>query len=651
MDSVRRHDWQGFPRRHPVWTVAAGLVALLVLLCTFLTWNWARGPVERMVSSATGREFRIDGNLDIDFLPIEINAEKVYFGNADWSEQPAMLKLQRVDMRVRFWPLFAGRFTLPRVSVEQPWLRLERSNDGRANWVLGEPCQSGTCPQRLRILQIHARGGRLEVREPTLQTALDIDFESTTPENRDALAPLVLEGRGTYRGAPFEVAGRIDSPLELRGKSQPYQLDLTAQAGQTRARASGTLTDPLQTENIALQFEMSGPDLAQLYEFVGLVLPETPPYSLKGRLARHGNRISYEDFAGTVGDSDLSGTATVDIGGKRPRLTAALHSDVLDFDDLAGFIGGKPASGKGETASAAQKQAGAAKRASGKLLPSKPIELDKLRVMDADVTLDAKRVESPKLPVESLNAHLVLEDGLLVLQPFELGAAGGRLTGVVSFDARQAPADVDINLQVQNLQLPRLMPRAKLLQDSLGSISGAVNLAGKGDSAATILATSSGELGVIMGQGRMSNLLLEIAGLDVAEALGFLIGKDQQVTLRCAYADFAVTDGIAVARSVAFDTTDTALLIRGDFSFREETLDLTLVPRPKDMSPISIRTPLKIGGTFADPAIAPKGGPLLLRGAAVAALAAIAPPLALLGLVETGPGKDTHCGRPPSQNS
>jgi uncharacterized protein involved in outer membrane biogenesis len=158
------------------------------------------------------------------------------------------------------------------------------------------------------------------------------------------------------------------------------------------------------------------------------------------------------------------------------------------------------------------------------------------------------------------------------------------------------------------------------------------------------MATSNGSMSLIMGQGRVSNLLMEVAGLDIAEALGFLLGKDRQVTLRCAYADFEVNEGVATARSVAFDTTDTALLIRGALSFADESLDLTLLPKPKDFSPLSIRTPIAISGTFADPSIAPKGGPLLLRGAAVAALAAIAPPLALLGLLETGPGDDTRCG-------
>ena len=123
-----------------------------------------------------------------------------------------------------------------------------------------------------------------------------------------------------------------------------------------------------------------------------------------------------------------------------------------------------------------------------------------------------------------------------------------------------------------------------------------------------------------------------------------LIGKDRQVTLRCAYADFGLEDGLATARAVAFDTTDTVLLLRGDVDFKDESLDFTLVPKPKDPSPISIRTPLRIEGTLMKPAFGVKEGPLLLRGAIVAGLMAIAPPLGLIGLVETGPGEDTGCG-------
>jgi hypothetical protein len=62
------------------------------------------------------------------------------------------------------------------------------------------------------------------------------------------------------------------------------------------------------------------------------------------------------------------------------------------------------------------------------------------------------------------------------------------------------------------------------------------------------------------------------------------------------------------------------------------------------MSARSLRGPLEIKGTFKDPAFRPQAKPLLARTAAAAALYAIAPPAALLALIETGPGEDIDCG-------
>ncbi|MET0282603.1 MAG: AsmA family protein [Steroidobacteraceae bacterium] len=646
MNTALLDRWGRLPRRHPVWAGAAlALIALLVLLALF-DWNWLKGPVQRMVSATTGREFRIDGDLDVDFFPLEVHAGGLYLGNATWSEEAAMAQVEQLDMRVRFWPLLIGRVVLPEVAVKRPRLRIERNQQGQGNWIFDdepEDCGDDPCKSNLRILQLRASGGLLQFREPTLQTSVDVNFDSGKPASGDALAPLLLRGTGTYRAAPFQLAGQVDSPLALRGDPLPYRVDLTARAGATRARVSGTLTEPLQTEDVAVNFELQGADLADLYGLIGIVLPTTPPYELKGRLSRHGNRFAYRDFKGKVGDSDLAGNAEVAVGGARPKLTAQLRSELLDFDDLAGFIGGTPGTGDGETASDQQKQAANTQRSSGKLLPSAPIHLERLRAMDADVQLTAARLDSRRLPLEGMKAHLYLEDGELILDPMDFSAAGGRLTSTVRVDARTSPARFALAMNVQGLELPKLMPKVKALNDSIGSIAGIVELEGFGDSTAAVMAHSYGNLRLIMGQGRVSNLLMELAGLDIAESLRFLLGKDRQVTLRCAYADFNIADGVASANSVAFDTTDTALLVRGGFSFQDETLDFTLLPKPKDFSPISIRTPLRIGGTFAHPSIGLKGGPFLLRSAAVAALVAVAPPLALLGLLETGPGHDTLC--------
>ena len=63
---------------------------------------------------------------------------------------------------------------------------------------------------------------------------------------------------------------------------------------------------------------------------------------LLGGADRNG-RFSRYDVAGlngTVGDSDLSGTLSVETQGERPKLTADLRSRRLDFDDLTTIFGG-----------------------------------------------------------------------------------------------------------------------------------------------------------------------------------------------------------------------------------------------------------------------------------------------------------------------
>ncbi len=87
--------WRGFPQRHPVWTTTLGILLLLVLLLAFFNWNWARGPVARIVSASTGREFRIEGNLDVDYFPLAVHAERLYLGmppgpmNPQWHRSSA----------------------------------------------------------------------------------------------------------------------------------------------------------------------------------------------------------------------------------------------------------------------------------------------------------------------------------------------------------------------------------------------------------------------------------------------------------------------------------------------------------------------------------------------------------------------------------
>ena len=130
----------------------------------------------------------------------------------------------------------------------------------------------------------------------------------------------------------------------------------------------------------------------------------------------------------------------------------------------------------------------------------------------------------------------------------------------------------------------------------------------------------------------------------MAEIIKFKLTDDRQIPVRCAFGDFGVKNGVMQARALAFDTTDTILVGSGTISLRNERLDLLIRPRPKDRSLLSLRSPLVVTGTFADPDIRPDFKRLGLRGAIALTLASVAPPAGLLATLELGPGENAACG-------
>jgi uncharacterized protein involved in outer membrane biogenesis len=372
-------------------------------------------------------------------------------------------------------------------------------------------------------------------------------------------------------------------------------------------------------------------------------VPATPPYRLLGRLERDGQQFALHELQGRIGDSDVAGEASIDLRAAKPMLAARLVSRKLDLDDLGGLIGLPPAVGEGESASPAQVAAARERAASPRLLPDSDFDLHKLNALNADVRLDARQIDAGKWPITRLDARMRLHDGQLQIEPFEAGVAGGTVTGNIRLAAQKKPLGLATHLDFERLDLEQMFP--KMQPPNVGMLQGMVDLRGHGNSVAEMMASADGTAQFAMGRGRFSNLLLELAGLDVAETLKFLLEKDKTVGLRCAYADFALQDGKVQTRSLVFDTTDTVLFGSGEMDLGAESLALELRPEPKDFSPVSLRGPLHIGGTFKSPSFLPEARPLLARIAAGAALYAIAPPAALLAFIETGPGENVDCYR------
>ena len=668
------------PHSYPLWAkVLAGILAvaaLLALLLVFFPWDWLRGPLNRYVSDTTGRHFEITRRLDVKLgRTTRILADGIQFANPDWAADPHLVTAQGAEIHIALLPLLERRIELPLIELHRPQLGLQIEADGRRTWALGRDTADPRYIPKIGALvvdegsmhfiaahhgaDIHtefaiqgapappAAGGTA----PTGPSGTTATTAATTPAA--AAMPLHFKARGNWQKEPFTAQGRTGNVLQLSAPLRnPFPLEVNATAGSTTLRANGTIASLATLEGADAVFDLQGRNLADLYKLVGVVLPATPRYALHGKLSKQGEVWNVREIDGKLGNSDLTGELSFDRARRVPLLTGKVQSRSLDFDDLAPLVG-LPEQARSAAAlpqvpgarPAPERSARSPRDPGRKVLPTAGLDLVRLKAMEADVRYAAARITHVKqLPLDRMTVHVRLRGGVLRLDPMNLGVAGGSVTGRVHIDGTRNPALSEAHLDLRSLELNKLFPRVAITRASFGKIHGDIDLKGTGNSVAQMLGTSSGNVAMLMGRGQISNLLLEIAGLDGAEIIKFLMGGDQNVTLRCAAAAFDVNRGLMNSRALVLDTTDTVIYGSGQVSLANESIDLTLRPYPKDMSILSLRSPLVVAGSFAGPKIGPDKGALAGRAGLALALAAVNPLLALAATVESGPGEDANCG-------
>jgi uncharacterized protein involved in outer membrane biogenesis len=342
---------------------------------------------------------------------------------------------------------------------------------------------------------------------------------------------------------------------------------------------------------------------------------------------------TFHRFKGTVGQSDLAGDFAVDRG-KHPQLiTADLVSKKLVMKDLGGFIGADRGAQPSQTP-----------HPSDRVLPVEPFSLEKLRAADANVHFRGEKIATENMPLEKMNARLLVNNGSLKLAPLEFGFAGGTLVSQIEMDGSKPRIATRADITAKGLHLDRMFPASRLAAADTGTLGGRAKLDGNGNSIAQMLASANGEAALIMDGGSVSELMLRLSNLDIANSIRVLLGGDKQVPIRCMVGNFKAVDGDFKVEALVLDTPKVNITGSGDVNFTDESLHLRLVSRSKGFSLASLRGPIAVTGSFKNPLVRPEIGAAIARsGLAVALGAATAGIGALIPLLDFGKDKDSNC--------
>jgi len=645
-----------------------GFVLLLVLafgVCEWIEWTFLRAPLERTLAKALARPVAIGEPFGLRLLGA-LRAHGAHFAVGPSPDGPVLRDdrgrprdfLQADEVRLALpWSsalaLARGRRDEPIVVSSLEVARLDanllRDADGAANWHFGAQPRNDTEPPRLpRFDRLVVQNGGLRYEDAIAKVGLDVRLR--THEGGSTPAGLEASASGHWRKSPLKARLESSGLLPLASPdahAPPVPVKLAIELGATKLDLDGKVADVLHLASLDSRFDLVAPSLAAAGDSVGVTLPSTAPFRMNGHVGKAGALWSASIAEFALGSSRLEGEFRYDRSGKRPKLAGRLGGKRLALPDLA------PAFGAPNTPDA-RKQS---REASGKLLPQREFDIPALAAMDADVDVDVASFYLGTAQLESLaplKAHVVLADQRLSIERIDARSAGGDVAGVFALDARnREDPRWSTDLRFSGIRLERFIkPRDTRRVDAAaeaerrrggeppyvsGALSARAQLRGHGRSTAQLLGSLDGTAQMWLHDARISHLLIEVSGIDIAESLGLVISGDSTLPVRCAVARFAVKDGLVTPDVAVIDTADTTLAVTGSISLAREQLALLVHARPHDMTPVALRGPLHIEGTFAHPNLHLDRAEIGLRVAAAAALATVAAPLAsLLAFIDLG---------------
>ena len=657
----------------------------------WLGWPFLATPLQSMLSDKLNRRVTFSVDADAKAIPannaampsfgirfiggLHVDVAALQIAAPAWTTAPYLLVAREVSLDLRYldlWRAYRGQpVRIDRLQAAMLDANLERRADGQASW------QFSPTPKPIPSF------GYLQVANGTLRyqdVPLAIDVEAnlslsngvslhgarpirvgniTSPQDGARNVPtsvhenvltnvLKATAAGHYGDKPVKIDLVSSGVLpwaadETQAVAVPLTLDATV--GRANLRFNGSAMDALHLSGFSGHFSLSGPSLAAVGDSVGVTLPTTGAFHTVGVVVKKGEtwRVLIEDA--TVGASRLNGAFTYEKSGGVPLLSGRLGGSRLLMVDL-GPVVGTTAATTAATEDAASKPLPAAKRHAGMTLPDRPFDLPAMRAMDANILIDIREVDlNSRLlePLRPLHVHLQLNGGLLTLSDLDARTGQGKLTGKLSLDGRAAKALWNADLRWRDVQLEKFIhqDRANAAPPYVsGRMSGSATLKGQGRSTAEILGSLKGTTRTELREGKVSHLAIEVAGLDVAQALGVLFKGDDALSVQCAVADLGVDGGVFRPRVMVFDTSESAIWVEGSLSLATEAIDLRAVVTPKDFSPLTLRTPLLVRGTFAAPQISVEKAPLAKKLATAFLLSLANPLAALIPLVDPGDAEE-----------
>ncbi|MEP1614689.1 MAG: AsmA family protein [Roseobacter sp.] len=583
----------------------AVVVCLIAAVFFIPTERLARIATDQM-SAAMGRDVSIDGEVSLSFWPVlGVSVDGLEIGSADWATRGPMFEAAHAAIGIDAKSLLSGNVKITNIEANNPVVRLEQKQDGRANWLFSTeggaaneeiaadsdaetgtedaPAGSSFTIEQLNVTDatvIYDAEGSELVSLSGVQLSLDWPDPSGAAEIAMELHPgpsLVTIGLIVEDFDGF-LAGGI-SVLDISLKTPEGQMSLTG-----RASISGSVDG---------DFSFATDDTSGFIAGFGL-----PNISLPPKLGQKINLntgltltpeldVALRNLKVDLGGNVLTGDVDLSLDGT-PLINARFDAGDLDlsFATTEDTSGGEKPSGD----SSASKQT-----ADG--WSTDPIDASGLAAFNGGIALSANSIDLGTFQLGQTLAVLQNDKSRMVFELREVNAYSGKITGEFVVNNRSG-LSVGGKMKIASIQMQPLLEDAIEVDRLTGQGDLNLSFLGSGQNVDAIMKSLSGDGDLAIGKGTIEGLnldrLLSGGSLD-----GTTIFDDLTATWR-------IKEGVLSNSDLLLQLKNYQASGKGVVGLGQRNIDYTFTPvalRANEGNGVAI--PVILSGPWSDVSIRP----------------------------------------------
>ena len=452
-------------------------------------------PKERIIEEVktafrdqTGRTLDFSNDVSLSFYPkAGIIIKDVSLDNAQWATADHMVNVEQAEVILALRPLLDKEIVVERFVLESPVIRLERAENGRANWEfnrrentsaavaadtamnagldVGVNAQTQQTEDQTSVMEtaginsaklkpnlIEIRNGKVIYRndaKQVIEEVKDIDLLLNIP---DLEGTADLDGDMTFKGEEFTLDATLDDVQALlSGRATPATLDLTSEPMDIAFEGRYS---PKEKYLLDGNLDTSVRSLTRIAQLTGvnvnrIALPfDSFEMKMQGRAGLQD--LIYDAFNFQGRGINVSGKGRVSFADEKPFFGGTYNFDHIDINRFITAPEKTPVQSEKLPEGGDQKAGALAE--SGDEWSDAPINYKFLRAINTNITANVEKYTYDGITFGPNTLQLEIKDQAMEINISDTPIFGGTLNQTTILETGVNPPTIRVNAKMKNIQ-------------------------------------------------------------------------------------------------------------------------------------------------------------------------------------------------------